>query len=412
MNVLIILKSFNYPPKNGGDQAVISAIRALAPHVSYHLLSLDESGYGNEVVSRFRKDFPEIPAAAYSGSKGARYRNVYMKCLRICNYLNNRIGFRNTVNMRLLQDYDARLDYRDDLYRYINSYIAEHSIDIVQAEFSFTLGFLKGITGNVKRLFVQHEIQFVVNHQRLMQRSHTDEDIYFYEQERRQEIDAMNCCDAIITLSDDDKSKLIANGVHAPVFASFAQVEVRDVKIPEHVELQKRLVFIGPETHLPNRQGLQWFLDDVWQKILSKEPDTRLAIIGKWSQRTAVEWSKRYKNVEFLGFVDDLATAIKDSILIVPLFQGSGIRMKILEACNTGIPFVATTIGAEGLGFVDGVNAYIEDDATLFAEKTLRLLADRQLANDFIRKAVEYIRANFSDQNFVETRMKAYKSLI
>ena len=412
MKILILLKSFNYPPLNGGDQAVFNAIACMVAHVQYHLISTDASASGCNSADAFRNDFPQIPVHVYDLETADRYQKVTNCCQRLFNFINNRTGNRRIVQMRLLKGYDAQLDYYDRFYHFLNNYIRDNNIDIIQSEFSFTLGWLKGITGAVKRVFVQHEIQFIVNHQRLLQRIYTQDDVYYYEQERQQEINALNCCDAVITLSKDDCQKLIRNGVHTPVFASFAQIRLQEMEIKYPVQMKKQLVFIGPETHEPNRQGLQWFLDHVWPLILKEEPEVTIAIIGRWSAATVNSWQQQYQGTRFTGFVDNLVSSIAGSILIVPLFQGSGIRMKILEACNIGIPFVSTTIGAEGLGFTDGVDCFIRDEAHEFTIKTLQLLRDNTLANLFIERCVKHIRDEFSDERFVESRIRCYESLV
>lgn len=412
MKVLILLKSFNYPPCNGGDQAVFNAIARMEKYVQYYLITTEGTTLGRISVEAFHHDFPQIPVQIYDLGKNDSYQQLMNQCQRIANFCNNRNGNRQIVRMRMLKGYDAQLDYFDCFYRFLNNYIRDNRIDIIQSEFSFTLGWLKGITGDVKKVFVQHEIQFVVNHQRLLQRVHTMDDIYFYEQERQQEINAMNCCDAVITLSEDDRQKLLFNGVHAPVYASFAQIRLHNIEIKYPVQIKKQLVFVGPETHEPNFQGLLWFMEKVLPLIQSQEQELTVAIIGRWSLATINSWQRRYNGICFLGFVDDLPTAIAESILIVPLFQGSGIRMKILEACNIGIPFVSTTIGAEGLGFTDGVDGFIADTADNFADKVLRLLQDNVLANQFIRESVQRIRTNFSDKRFVESRMRCYEGVM
>ena len=229
MNILVLLKSFNYPPRNGGDQAVFNAINRLKDDVHFHLIGTDGDVEGIESIAAFQSDYPSIPAHVYNLGKKDKYQKIKKKCNRISNYINNRNGNKMKVDMQLLDAYDAQLDYYYDFYKYLNEYISKNNIDIIQSEFHFTLGFLKGITAPVKRVFVQHEIQFVVEYQRLIQRQHTEEDVYFYKQQRQQEINAMNACDAIITLSPDDKNKLIDNGVHAPIFASYAQITLHDI---------------------------------------------------------------------------------------------------------------------------------------------------------------------------------------
>lgn len=412
MNILVLLKSFNYPPRNGGDQAVFNAINRLKDDVHFHLIGTDGDVEGIESIAAFQSDYPSIPAHVYNLGKKDKYQKIKKKCNRISNYINNRNGNKMKVDMQLLDAYDAQLDYYYDFYKYLNEYISKNNIDIIQSEFHFTLGFLKGITAPVKRVFVQHEIQFVVEYQRLIQRQHTEEDVYFYKQQRQQEINAMNACDAIITLSPDDKNKLIDNGVHAPIFASYAQITLHDIKIKYPVKINKRLVFIGPESHMPNKQGMKWFLDEVFPLVRNKIPDIKVDVIGRWSENTIKEWKAKNQAVDFLGFVEDLPQAISNSILIVPLFQGSGIRMKILEACNIGIPFVATSIGAEGLGFTAGENCFIADKADVFAKDVVTLINNNHLANDFINKSVCHIRNKFSDERFVESRMKCYLKLL
>lgn len=411
MNILILLKSFNYPPSNGGDQAVFNAIDRLSKHVQFHIINTDGSEQGRKSLKSFCKDYPSIPGCVYDLNRKDKYQRIKSSTDRASNFINNRNGNKDKVDMRLLNGYDARLDYYYEFYQYLNRYIVQNEIDVIQAEFHFTLGFLKGIAVPVKKVFVQHEIQFVVEYQRLIQHQYSEKELYFYKQLRQQEINAMNACDAIITLSQDDKIKLINNGVHTPIFASFAQISLHDIEINYPVEIINRLVFIGPETHMPNKQGVEWFLNDVFPLIRKVVPDTKLDIIGRWSSGTVTTWKDKYEGLDFLGFVDDLPKAIANSILIVPLFQGSGIRMKILEACNVGIPFVSTSIGAEGLGFTSGKDCFIEDDNKKFANDVITILTDNAVANRIIKESQRHI-GTFTDSSFVKTRMNCYNKIL
>ena len=55
--------------------------------------------------------------------------------------------------------------------------------------------------------------------------------------------------------------------------------------------------------------------------------------------------------VEVTGRVDDIAPYYRrTAVFVAPVLQGSGTRLKILEAMASGCPVVSTTIGAEGLG--------------------------------------------------------------
>lgn len=68
-------------------------------------------------------------------------------------------------------------------------------------------------------------------------------------------------------------------------------------------------------------------------------------------------------------------------MFICPLRSGSGTRFKLLEALACGLPVVSTTLGAEGLGAVDGEHMLIADTPEMFAQAVLRLMDDTALAN-------------------------------
>ena len=83
-----------------------------------------------------------------------------------------------------------------------------------------------------------------------------------------------------------------------------------------------------------------------------------------------------YKQVEMTGFIPSISPYSSHSIMIVPILTGSGMRMKIIEAANNGIPFVTTQVGVEGLTFENGKDCYIENTHSAFAQSTLALMND------------------------------------
>ena len=124
MNILILLKSFNYPPRNGGDQAVFNAINRLKDDVHFHLIGTDGSVKGIESMMAFQADNPSIPTRVYDLGKKDKYQRIKKKFNRISNYINNRNGNKTIVDMQLLDVYDAQLDYYYNFY--INK-IRQHS---------------------------------------------------------------------------------------------------------------------------------------------------------------------------------------------------------------------------------------------------------------------------------------------
>ena len=139
-----------------------------------------------------------------------------------------------------------------------------------------------------------------------------------------------------------------------------------------------RLGFVGKFDYEPNREGVLWFVKNVWPLILDKMPAARLRLVGVGTDKE--NWSA-HKNIEPLGFVADGAGEMATwSLSIVPVLTGGGTRIKIAEAFSRRCPVVATSPGAYGYEVTDGQELFLADDAKTFAGKCLRLLANPALA--------------------------------
>lgn len=109
----------------------------------------------------------------------------------------------------------------------------------------------------------------------------------------------------------------------------------------------KKLFFVGLLTWYPNKQGISWFIQEIFPQLKKEIPDITLDVVGDYSSRWKLP---KYDGVKFYGYQKNLRPFWKNaSVFIVPLWYGSGIRIKILEALANGIPVVSTNKGAEGL---------------------------------------------------------------
>lgn len=179
--------------------------------------------------------------------------------------------------------------------------------------------------------------------------------------------------DAVLACSDLDAQDLRG-------LASVRNLRV----IPNGVELQEnrpsscatdpdRLVFVGQMGWFPNRDGVEWFLREVFPRILTQRPQTRFELVGKADGFEVPEAVAA--NVTLAGFVDDLRPHVHAAaVYVVPLRAGSGTRLKVLEAMALGKAIVTTSTGSEGIALQHGESALYADDAESFAQATLALL--------------------------------------
>ncbi len=110
---------------------------------------------------------------------------------------------------------------------------------------------------------------------------------------------------------------------------------------------------------------------------------------------------KKYQtsNIKIMGEVED-ATVFMQSrqIMVVPLFAGSGIRVKILEGMSLGKAIVTTTFGVEGIDAQNKKHVLVADDAQTFAASIVELLQNQtkveQLGNEAKQLATDQYHNN------------------
>jgi hypothetical protein len=111
------------------------------------------------------------------------------------------------------------------------------------------------------------------------------------------------------------------------------------------------ILFLGRLDWAPNREGLTWFLTHVWPVVSARRTDLRLTIAGSGESAWLIPLLKEARQVRFLGRVPTVDRLYEESCTsIVPLFYGSGTRVKVIEACRFGRPCISTALGVEGVG--------------------------------------------------------------
>lgn len=410
MKLLIITPINPYPLLSGGAQAVFNMIDKLRDQIDICLLCFYSfSRIDIRNLSTLREKWPNVKIYNYSYLKRIHnYSFVFSKTLRLCNKLfySKSSNFKKDV---ILNDYGFEIDC--SLLNYINDIISFNKINIVQVEFYPLVSLVCGINASVKTVFVHHELRFVRNE--LALRSFLPlslYDNYRFNKSKANEIAMCNLYDAVITLTEVDKEKLIKEGVQTNISVSPAAIqEIKDNNSGYKYQFNDTFTFIGGVSHAPNREGLLWFLDNVWPLVINNYPMLHLNVIGTgWNKVLR----KRIANVNLLGFVDDLSSALKNTILVVPILTGSGMRMKILDGVKNGIPFVTTSVGVEGLGFRNNVECYIADSAQLFAEKIISLALSQHKQADFISSSLLLYEQQLSNSVLVKKRFEIYDDIM
>jgi polysaccharide biosynthesis protein PslH len=145
------------------------------------------------------------------------------------------------------------------------------------------------------------------------------------------------------------------------------------------VEEEQAVVFTGNFDYPPNRDAARYFHRRIWPLLRKGYPGLTWRLAGKNPEAVA-RFLRRDPRIRVLGPVEDAVVELaRARVAIVPLRAGSGTRFKILEAWAAGRAVVSTTIGAEGLGSVDGVHLLLADTPERFAGAVSALLDSADL---------------------------------
>ncbi len=151
----------------------------------------------------------------------------------------------------------------------------------------------------------------------------------------------------LLTFSEKDKELVNScYGRDAYVVAPFLSPLIRQLKDTDFVE-SGYLCFYGAWNRSENLDGLKWFFHHVYPLLQLRVP---LKIIGGGMSKKEKDMYSTIPEVELLGFVDNPYPILAGAkALIAPLFQGAGVKFKVLEALACGTTVIGTEIALEGI---------------------------------------------------------------
>jgi glycosyltransferase involved in cell wall biosynthesis len=284
--------------------------------------------------------------------------------------------------------------------------LEENNFDIIQIEFFEYLDLISLLPQTSTTIFVHHEIR----HERLIKSSRINNQNeayknYIISTVKSIEITLLSKYDCIITFSENDKSllnSLLQNlivSIPFPVIQeefNFKQVETKIDKI----------IFVGSDGHYPNRDGFEWFMNEVYDEIWNIY-QLPFYIIGNWSKESITKYVHDGRII-FTGFVEDLSTYYRNSISIIPVRIGSGIRAKVLYAMANKSPVISSANGIEGIDVQDGIHFLKAENKNDYVIAIKKLIENVSLFKSLTDEAFKYVVKNYHPKEIINKRLELY----
>ncbi|ACN16079.1 hypothetical protein HRM2_29960 [Desulforapulum autotrophicum HRM2] len=182
--------------------------------------------------------------------------------------------------------------------------------------------------------------------------------------------------DDTLVVSDIEKEILDKEGFEGKV-SVISNIHTVEPSI-NSFEKREGLMFIGGFKHLPNEDGMLWFVNAIFPDIQKQIPGIHLDIVGSYPTERINALAS--DDITVTGYVKDVSPYFEKSrVFVSPLRYGAGVKGKIGQSLGFGLPVVTTHVGAEGMGLTHGRDVLIGETDSEFAEKVVQLYRDRRL---------------------------------
>ncbi len=208
------------------------------------------------------------------------------------------------------------------------------------------------------------------------------------------------CC--IVTSDADARVVERATGKPAPVIPNGVDLEF--FRHADELEIESGLIaFAGAMRYRPNAEAVKYFADQILPLVRREAPHVRFAIVGA-DPPCDVMALGQINGVIVTGTVPDVRPWLaRAEVVVVPLRQGGGTRLKILEAFASGRPVVSTTIGAAGIDAAHEHELLLADDDESFVQSVLRLINDPELRARLAGNALRLVQRRYQWSTICET---------
>ena len=396
MRILQLMNKVPWPPKDGGAIACLNMTKGfsmLGHEVT--VLSMNTSKHHIRIKDmpddvRSKADFRLVEVPASINWLEATFNLLFSKL-----------------------PYNAQRFISDEFSNELAKLLTEKTFDVIQLEGLYLCPYIPVIREYSKALIAYraHNIEYEI-----WERTATLSDGFrskylrnLSKRIKRFEVSYLNTYDLLVPITDRDGIILDKLGNTKPRHTSQTGIDFASL-VPTARKLEFPSLFhIGALDWAPNQEGLIWFFNHCWPKIHQENPDLKFYLAG----RNAPEWFERIiklEGVEYLGEINDAYDFINSkAVMVVPLFSGSGMRIKIIEGMALGKPIVTTDIGTEGIPTESGENILIANDADHFTEAINQLINDRSLSDRIGTNAIGFIQEKYDNLSQAEALVEFYK---
>ena len=400
MKILVLSNKPPYPTVDGGTFATFQLVKDLAD-------ASNEVFVLAMVTSKHPSSIDEIPESI---KKKITFQFVP---------INSDVTISGIIRNFLRSDlpYTAERFISKDFSSALVGVLAEHTFDLIQLEGLYLTPYIPLLKKESKIPVVlrahniEHEIwkRLSSNHKNPIKR------FYFKNLTKRIsnfEYDVIDTYDLLVPITKVDEKKFNSMGNSKPSVVIPVGVNNETVVTKSNEGQKTTLFYLGALDWQPNTEGLLWFIKKVWPQIKADYPNLEFHIAG----RNAPPGFQKLVADDRIIFHGEIPSAkdfiLKNTIMVVPLFSGSGMRVKIIEAMSYGKAIVTTRVGAEGIDVINGEHILISDNAVGIITSIKQLIENDNFLSKIESNARNLVQQSYMGDKLAEELTEEYHKLI
>ncbi|MFQ3549574.1 MAG: glycosyltransferase family 4 protein [Armatimonadota bacterium] len=396
MKILFLASWFPYPPDNGAKIRTYYLLKALCEKEDIHLVSL----YQEEPEQEHLNHIKNI-CSIHSLHKIKKYKPNTIKSL---------LGYFSTKPRSFIDTYDKKVANAVD--------IAAKDInpDVIIVS---TMGMVDYIPKNTNTLLVleQHNCEYAILKRAAEKINNPIKKLKAelgWKKYSKWEYKVCSWFDVITEVSNNDKiliQKIAKRDLNIEVIPNGVETSIYDYDNwdPDI----NTIIYNGALTYSANYYAVKYYADEIYPLLKNKYPNLKLYVTGK-TDSVDVSYFENHNGIILTGYIKSMPEILKkSSACIVPLKDGGGSRLKILEAMAQGVPVVSSSIGIEGINAHNNKEVLIADNPNDFSNAIDKILNDKILVSELRANARKLVVENYDwkiiGNKFVEVIYNNYK---
>jgi len=312
--------------------------------------------------------------------------------------------------------YNVSRFFSTDFDRKLTQLLRKEKFDIIHLESLFMTPYIATIRRNSKGKIVlrSHNLEYMIWERMAETSKNFAKKRYLKilaKQLKKYEFGVLDSVDGIAAISGEDGKKYLHSEYNKPLVTIPFGINLDLYNSDNSKEEFPSLFHIGAMDWLPNIEGIEWFLKEIWPSVNEKFPDLKFYLAGRKMPESMLQ--TKHKNVIVVGEIQDANEFMSSkSIMIVPLLTAGGIRVKIIEAMALKKSVISTTIGAHGIEGENKKDIFIADTKEDFLKSIDSLVNNHQKHIDAGKNARKLVEEKYDNKKLTDELIEFYQMLI